>query len=245
MSNSWIQFCKAYAEHDRIKYSEAVKHPECRALYYAYVGKAKGDVKTGGDLKAVYNRVVKGEYDYSTSAKTLLNKLGDQTIASITIKRNPISIPKSLITMAVGEIPYDELYHLYMDIKTTAGKNMTAEKNEVIKLTQGISERGNTTETFPVAVNKKITIKELLSNARAKQGDTQFFKYSAKSANCQDFIRNCLSASGLLTSEADAFVKQRDTQKLFSNEKDSRNGVSRKGLNVVTDLAATFQTAID
>ena len=244
MSNPWIQFCKAYAEHEGIKYIDAVKHPECKAMYYAHTGK-NPVVKSGGDLGALYNRVVKGEYDYSTSAKQLLNKLGDQTISYITLRRNPISIPKSFITMAVGDIPYDELYHLYMDIKTTAGKNMTIEKNEVIKFTQGISDRGNTTESFPIAVDKIITIKQMLNNARAKQGDTQFFKYSAKSANCQDFILNCLSASGLLTPGADAFIKQRDTQKLFSNEKTGRQGLSRKGLNTITDIAGSFQTAID
>ena len=85
----------------------------------------------------------------------------------------------------------------------------------------------------------------MLEAARAKQGDTQFFKYSAKSSNCQDFILNCLSASGLLQDDADEFIKQRGTQELFSNDKTGRKGVSRKGFNMVTDVAATFQTAID
>lgn len=239
--NSWINFCKSYAEHCGIKYGDAIKNPECKAMY----SHIKHGEKKGGDLKAVYNRVVKGEYDYSTSAKQLLTKLGNQTIASITLRRNPISIPKSVINIAIKDMPYDDLYHLYMDVKTTAGKNMTMEKEQLIKFTQGISNRGKNTDSFPVPVNGSITINEMLEAARAKQGDTQFFKYSAKSANCQDFILNCLSASGLLQDDADAFIKQRGTQELFSNDKTGRKGVSRKGLNMVTDVAGTFQTAID
>lgn len=202
--------------------------------------------KVGGDLAAVYNRVVKNQYDYTKSASNILNKFGDQVISSITLKRNPISIPKSVIKLVIKDMPYDELYHLYMDVRTTTGKNITVEKNQVITLTEGISNRGATTDEMNVNMNNKsITINELLMNARSNIGDERYFRYSARTANCQDYLGTLLSSSQMLTPELDKFIKQRGTQHLFSKKDGSRKGVSGKTVNFLTDIAGTLQTAWD
>jgi len=54
MANSWIEFVKAYAKKNNMKYNEALKDPKLRAAYNKSKGTStgkKGAVKTTGKGK--------------------------------------------------------------------------------------------------------------------------------------------------------------------------------------------------
>jgi hypothetical protein len=60
---------------------------------------------------------------------------------------------------------------------------------------------------------KRISLFDLMNNARRKLGDRRFFEYdgsglSGKTNNCQDFIINLLRYSNLEDTEIYKFVKQ-------------------------------------
>ncbi|MBU6346783.1 MAG: hypothetical protein KGR70_16090 [Cyanobacteria bacterium REEB494] len=127
--------------------------------------------------------------------------------------RKPISL--SSFAKYVGVLrntPFDELFHLGMIIN---GKYLL-DKQDVIHFEPSTLPTGKDVESMDVAVNKDITISELLEKTRKRMGDSNFTSYSSRRNNCQDFMLNVLSANGLSTQESSRFIKQ-DLESVFSN----------------------------
>ena len=149
----------------------------------------------------------------SPKVRALLSKVGDEKITSIKMFRKPISL--SAFAKFVGVLkntPYDELFHLGMIIN---GKYLL-DKQDVIHFEPSTLPTGKEVESMDVAVNKDITINELLEKTRKRMGDSNFTSYSSRKNNCQDFLLNILAANGLSSPEYTKFIKQ-DLEKVFNN----------------------------
>jgi hypothetical protein len=62
---------------------------------------------------------------------------------------------------------------------------------------------------MPIDMQKKrITLFDLMNNARRRFGESRYFSYDGFKNNCQDFLMMLLNASGLETADNKAFIKQ-------------------------------------
>jgi hypothetical protein len=95
---------------------------------------------------------VKERTDYTTKAKAMIKKYGNQNIKHMRIHRQPLSsfMLAALNLLTLGDFkkrfrnsPYDTLFHLRVDLYMENGKVISAEKNDVITFT----ERPSTTST--------------------------------------------------------------------------------------------------
>ena len=187
------------------------------------------------------NRLIYGNSDYSTKAKKLLEKFGNQPIQKITLVRNPVSdaLIEILNVASFGdfkkklkETEYDKLFHLAIVFDTPKGR-ILVEKNEVINLSETVPNKEGREEK-DIPINKNLTVKEALDNTERRLGKDLYYKYSAYDNNCQNFILNLLKANDLGNEEDYEWVKQ-DTEELFKS-----NPFLRKLSDGITDLASRF-----
>jgi hypothetical protein len=188
--------------------------------------------------------------DYNNASQKIIAEYGDWPIIEITLQRTPIrdALTKVLNVMSLGAFArmskkqgIDRYYHLAMLITVvspTSGlrKILTVEKNHVINISAR-SSIAETSEVERVRVEPGLTLKNMLNRARAKMGDT-FFKYDAFQANCQDFLKNLLSESGLLTPVLNAWLFQ-DISEIAK-----RMPLTRFLAKKVTDAAALFDRVV-
>jgi len=201
----------------------------------------KNPIDTAKDTYKEANRLIYGNSDYSTKARKMIEKFGDQPIQKITLVRNPV--PDYLIEILnvasfgdfkkkLKETEYDKLFHLAIVFDTPKGR-VLLEKNEVINITETIpNEDGREDRDIPI--NKNLTFKEALDNTERRLGKDLYYKYSAYDNNCQNFILNLLKANELGTPDDYEWVKQ-DTEELFKS-----NPFLRKLADGITDLASRF-----
>lgn len=173
---------------------------------------------------------------YTTTVKQTLDKYDKEIIHSIMIVRTPLQkAVDTIINMgSLGKSnklklnnDYDNLFHLNVLIN---GK-YTLEKNEVINF---VKKDTRTTESETMVVNpvpNNLSIEQLLKNTKKQQG-SKYFRYSASSNNCQDFIKAMFISNGLNEVRYIDFIKQ-DTESIFKG-----NATLRKIANNVTDAAA-------
>jgi hypothetical protein len=164
--------------------------------------------------------------DYRNLTKNMITNYGNYDIKSIKAIRTPIiNVLNSLMNVITlgkfkqlqKEYGYDKLYHLaiVVTLNDTKDTSLVIEKNEKITITMfKPSMITNKTETVDVPMNyKKVSLYDLLNNARRSFGDYLFFSYdgtgrSGKTNNCQDFIMMLLTSSGLGNNESKNFIKQ-------------------------------------
>ncbi len=180
----------------------------------------------------------------SAKVRTLLKKIGDQTITSAQIVRSPVqSVVQQAINFvsggefkkAIGDKPYDDIFHLMIILTLDDGKKYSLEKNAIITL---LPTTGRSGESSSVSVPTGLTLNEALDKTQEAMGEA-FATYSARDNNCQDFILAFLKANGM-GDEADyAFVKQ-DVKSLFG-----KTSFLRKFTNTVTDIGAKVSTLIE
>lgn len=175
-------------------------------------------------IKSGYEKV-KGFFspreDFNNMSRKTLSQFGESKIKSLQIMRTPIvdALNTILNVISLGkwnkvrkEVGYDKLFHLALvaSVETPTGlKNIILEKNETVDI--GTSYKtSKDTETFnvPLQFSRGITLNQLVQNTLNKMGKSNFFRYDAFINNCQVFIRNLLSSSGLLTTDADKFLFQ-------------------------------------
>lgn len=145
--------------------------------------------------------------------RNALKEFGDEPITSISMYRAPVDrigeMAVQLITAGKwndikNKAGVDKVFHTGMVINN----KYTLEKLSKLELRKDTSTLNKKdTETFDIPVNKEITINELVSNAYKKMRD-KFFKYDFLNNNCQSFVQGVLSASGLLSSSANQWIKQ-------------------------------------
>ena len=184
--------------------------------------------------------VMYGRGDYPPKVRDLIAKYGDKVIRSIVIDRTPVQavlkgalnvISKGAFLKRLGRTPYDEIFHLRIDITFDDNSTIALEKNEVINsYTNPVKKEGSEqkqVERMPAG----ITLNKLLEGGQKLQGN-KWFGYSAYNNNCQDFILALLKGSGIGTEQDYNFVKQ-DTSSLFKGD-----SFLRKFSNTVTKIGA-------
>lgn len=146
----------------------------------------------------------------------------------------PLALNIAMNIATLGQIakntPYDDLFHLSVVVKLDDGTQVLMEKNEVISLELNPIPRDKTESKEVNLYGKRISLKQLLDNTELRMGGN-YFLYSARNNNCQDFITNILTANGLDTPELIEFVKQ-DTIQVFGDMIRFR-----KLTNTLTDIA--------
>ena len=201
---------------------------------------------------AVSNRIAKWKQvlsgnitQFSPKIQRIIKKYGDKRIVGATVKRNPVG---SLLTGALSffsmgkfgkrmERDFDDLFHLYLELKLEGGTRITIEKNERIAVSVNDKTRPKT-ESENVPLNDTaLTLNELIAKTKERMG-SKFFPYSAAHNNCQDFISNVLSANKIGNAANQKFVKQ-DTKKLFKDLP-----YLRKLSNTLTDIGARADVAM-
>jgi len=191
-------------------------------------------------VSATASVLANGVSDYSPQIRALLTKYGDKKVVKIVIGRTPVqsAISTAINAVSFGQFNknmkktgYDAIYHLFLELTLEGNIPIRLEKNEVITMTEGHPPKDKMEKDESVVVQTPVSLKELLDNAKQKEGD-RFFKYDSANNNCQTFVYNVLSASNLLTPQAEAFVKQ-DTKALFENAT-----LTRKIAHNITELGA-------
>jgi len=174
------------------------------------------------------NKVLDFKEHVPPSVKEALNKIGNQQITSARCGRTPVqSVIQGALKM-VANVPYDNLFHLFIELTLTNGQKWVLEKIERINLVrEDRSKKAGAEFTSSFSVGK--TVNELFQNTRNKMGD-RFLPYQSASNNCQVFIMGVLDGNGVNNSELTAFVKQ-DTKSIFRN-----NPALRKFANTLTDI---------
>jgi len=163
--------------------------------------------------------IVSNKYKYNNVSSRTINTYGDNQILELKIMRTPINsmIDKALNFLSFNrwdslkkKYGFDELFHLSL-VATVKEKdvlkNIIMEKNEVVNVSTDFKTTPKT-QLFNVPINKNITVRQLLENARQRVGDNLFFLYDAFSNNCQFFIKYLLDSSGLMTPQAEKFLFQ-------------------------------------
>jgi len=171
--------------------------------------------------------------EYPPNVKQILNKYGNEVIKSITLKRTAVSglLTGALSIFSLGKFgermkkSFDELFHLFMEITTTNGNNISLEKIERVNMIVNPPRRPDEEVKQVSNIPQGITIIQLMENGRKRLGN-QFFRYDAMKNNCQDFLLNVLQASGFGDQSDYEFIKQ-DTEQLF------------KGLPILKGIAHT------
>jgi hypothetical protein len=186
-------------------------------------------------------------YDYPPKVRKILEKIGGDIIGSIEVGRTPVpSMLTSMLNLVslgefnkrFGNAPYDTLFHLFMIIRTTKGERLMIEKNGVINAVLRYKIPPKTELKEVTGIPQNLSINDFLLKGLQRAGKDKFFRYSARDANCQDFIANLLQANNI-GGNVIPFIKQ-DTKQLFQ-------GLNklRQVANTVTDAAAVADRVIE
>jgi hypothetical protein len=198
----------------------------------------KRPMMRGGDLKAVFNRVVKHELGFTKSNQKVLDKYGDEPVTAIEIKRYPIQLSFAVKDLGMlDDKPFDELFHI-LAIVTCGKTKIRVEKHAVITITVGDGEGHVNTESLKIfKIPKNKTLNNMLELTKEQMGSSSFHKYDAISNNCQVFLENLLSSNRMGRSASTKFIMQ-DTSDIVSEGGNS-------ALNYITRLLGIGQTLVD
>jgi hypothetical protein len=187
-------------------------------------------------------------YDYEPKIRDLLQKIGNQPIVSMYVRREPIQAPintaLNYITKGKWEevkkkYSYDQLFHLGLEVVVKLNDNgskvgrYVIEKNEVINI-QPAKAIQEDTDLMIVPMNSGATINSLLNNGKELMKE-KWFPYHPFLNNCQDFILGVLKGSGFLTPQLTEFIKQDLSEAI--KELPEYTGTLAKG---ITDLGGLF-----
>ena len=174
------------------------------------------------------NKILDFKEKVPQNVKNALNRIGDKTITTARCGRTPVQAVIQGALRAVADVPYDDLFHLFIELTLDNGQKWILEKIERINLVkEDRSKKQGVEFTSSFPVNK--TVNELFQNTKNRMGD-RFLPYQSASNNCQVFIMGVLDGNGLNNSERTSFVKQ-DTKSIFKN-----NPLLRKFANTLTDI---------
>jgi hypothetical protein len=174
------------------------------------------------------NKVLDFKENVPQNVRNALNKIGNKQIITARLGRTPVQAIIQGALKTITNVPYDDLFHLFIELTLDNGQIWILEKIERINLVK--ENRSNKTGAeflSPFPVNK--TVNELFTNTKKQMGD-KFLPYQSANNNCQVFIMGVLNGNGLNNSERTSFVKQ-DTKSIFKG-----NPALRKFANTLTDI---------
>lgn len=179
-----------------------------------------------------------------TAVQRWLKAHGDKPVSDLVVKRAPVQrAVKGVLDLAsmgaLGKasrrLGYDSLFHLWLEFKA-GGKAFAIEKNQVLKIRE---PGGGATDSFPVRAKEGLTMGGMVAAAVKRYGAKRITTYDPFSFNCQKFISQLLSASGLLTAKTRAFIMQ-DVTELAKD----LPGYVKDGAKKVTDVGAVVDRIV-
>lgn len=217
-------------------------------LKKAFVGFTPLSAVNKSPTLALINKIDDNVGGYPKYVSDIIKKYGNNNIIKIEIGRTPIqtAIDKLMNIMMLGKLEkrkermgYDDLFHLRLIAHLDNGKRVSMEKNERINMSINEGRRKAKNEEIATVEGnfEGLTINDMLEGAKRIQGD-KFFKYSASSNNCQDFVLALLKGSNIGDMEDFNFVKQ-DVKSLFS-----QYGYMKKIQDKVTNIAGKFNQLV-
>jgi hypothetical protein len=177
---------------------------------------------------------------YNNISNRTISDYGNIPIKKLWIRRKPIFniLQKGIdiVSGGISKIQYDKLFHLSLIALLQNGIYIIMEKNEVVNVQPITNDNESQTEYKVVPLhNRRITVADLLMNARNHVGDKTFFEYDAFHNNCQYFIGYLLKYSHLLTPKLQEFFFQ-DLDKIIKNTP----GWIQSAAKIATNTAATW-----
>ena len=174
------------------------------------------------------SKIINFKENVPQNVKNALSKIGNNKITSGRVGRTPVQAIIQGALKTVANVPYDDLFHLFIELTLDNGQKWVLEKIERINLVkEDRSKKAGAEFTSSFSVNK--TMNELFQNTKNKMAD-KFLPYQSASNNCQYFLMGVLDGNGLNNSERTSFIKQ-DTKAIFEN-----NPALRKFANTLTDI---------
>ena len=185
-----------------------------------------------------FKTLIQGRKGYPPDCKKILQEHGNEQLVKIELRRYPIdkNINTLMNVIIAGHgraVPYEKLFHLSMYAETDRNTRLLIEKNYVFHMETNPKEWDNT-EKMNVPVSNPDTLENMLEKTKEQMGEGNFFNYSAKDNNCQDWTLAFLRANNLNSPVFETFVKQ-DVEKSMEGLNDFR-----KFLNSMTDTARWF-----
>ena len=191
-----------------------------------------GIMKAGHKIVDIGKKLIFGRQEWSPPQKKLLEQYGGQRITHITINRTALS---GAITTALNTVSstFGErskgttMYHLSMYLRLESGKLVLAEKNEVVNI-KLVNRMTKTGENMELSAN--VPLNQFLENGiKAYGSEHDYFIYSAKDRNCQNWVCENLKGNNLLTPAIKGFVLQEQTKGFITDD-------LRKKANIITDI---------
>jgi len=166
-----------------------------------------------------------------------MNSKGDMKMIRYDICRVPIDSKIKAISnfLSGGKIVkeqkknnQDDVFHLYLVITFEDGEIFSIEKNEIVVVSKHKTDRKGECKSVDIS-NKNLTFNQVMLSAEKKHGKN-FYRYDARTFNCQNFLLNILHESGVFG--FDNFIYQ-----------DFRQSIStplREASGFATDIKAIF-----
>lgn len=156
-------------------------------------------------ISSAYHGQALARDDFPREMKAVLEQHGVTGIKHLFVARCPIKgmINKAMNLMSFGqwnkskgELPYDDIYHLYLGIELETGQRYILEKDTFVVLAPDngkYNDRGST--TMNVTIMRPWTLGELVTSGLQAMGVQGFFSYNGFKNNCQHFINGVLEGS--------------------------------------------------
>lgn len=180
------------------------------------------------------------KFDVNPQVDKFIKDHGDEPVKTLVLGRKPINRDtiEYLETVSPNfkkKNDYPFLYHSFAVVNGIykIDKRQTlsvSTKGEKWTPPEWLVKKGLPSERLVVPVPSGLTIFDLFNNIKKMVGTAKMERYSAKDNNCQHFMVYLLQANGLATPERIDFVKQDQTDKLFTDD-------LRKQTNTITDMA--------
>jgi hypothetical protein len=160
----------------------------------------------------------------------------NDVITFIQVLKDPINpiIAKTLNAMTLGNALKQggTLYHLSLHVQTNKGI-FTIEKNANVELKKSEVNKNTLAINIPAPRDGSLTVGRFMFNTIHDKGFN--WRYRAKDANCQFFVRNVLRGNGLWNEQVARFTMANDASKIIQNR--WLEGV----LNGITDVGSVFR----
>ena len=173
-------------------------------------------------VKNYSNVIISGRNDYQPKVRKLLLELGSKIIKSAVVMRSPVPtlLTQALNVVSLGSFaknlkdsPYDTLFHLSLVVELEDSNKLLIEKNEVINMIKNPKTQTKTDIQQVPNIPENLTVDDMLYKAQQIMGK-DYFTYSARDNNCQNYIMAILQANNMGNEETFKFVKQ-ETKQLF------------------------------
>lgn len=191
-----------------------------------------GCIGCGGFLPSI-------RLDAPPAFRKAIQKIGNIPVREVIVCRRPLNLVLNKITkLLANNSPYDEFFHLFLDIQLTDGSRWKLEKEHVLSLkpTTNADMDNATCFTLPRPV-RGITIGKAMDQALKEFGPERLYLYDPVKQNCQVFALDLIKQLvGRIDENTKNFVFQ-DVKGLFGEKTHS---LARS----ITDLGAWWDRFI-